>query len=70
MHRIKIIALVLLCGTVGTVVLQNRAPVKTTFLFASFELPLVLLLSLTALAGFAAGLLVAALAKSPANKPS
>lgn len=69
MQKIKIITLVLLSGAIGAVVIQNRATVKVTVLYAQFELSLILLLGLTALAGFVVGLLVAALSKSrPAKK--
>jgi len=68
MNRFKIILLVLLSGTVGAVVIQNRAMVTIQLLFTHFELSLILLLGLAVLAGFVLGLLVAALSKSrPAN---
>jgi uncharacterized integral membrane protein len=64
MQRIKITLLVLLSATVGAIIVQNRAMVKTQVLFTSFELPLILLLGLTVLTGFVLGLLVSALSKS------
>lgn len=43
------------------VIAQNRAPVQTHFQLITIEMPQILLLALTALAGFAVGLLVPAL---------
>jgi uncharacterized integral membrane protein len=68
MNKIKILALVLLSAAIGAVIIQNRATVKVAVLFTNFELPLILLLSVTALAGFVLGLLVAALSKSRPSK--
>jgi len=53
---------------IGAVIIQNRATVNVVVLFTSFELPLIVLLGVTALAGFVVGLLVAALSKSRPNK--
>jgi len=55
--KIVVIAIVLLLSLI--VILQNTDPVKTKFLFKTFELPGAFLLFLTFLFGFIAGLLVA-----------
>jgi len=68
MNKIKIFTLVLLSAAIGAVIIQNRATVNVVVLFTSFELPLIVLLGVTALAGFVVGLLVAALSKSRPNK--
>jgi uncharacterized integral membrane protein len=59
MHKIKIAALILFAAFVALFILQNRGSVKTVWMFSSFELPLVLLLSLAMLAGFALGVVCA-----------
>ncbi len=59
MKNAKLIAILVLVVLLGTVVIQNRAPVETTFLVVTVTMPLILLLALTAAVGFAIGLLVA-----------
>jgi uncharacterized integral membrane protein len=59
----KPIAIVLLIAALLTVIAQNRAPVQTHFLLVTVEMPQILLLALTALGGFAVGLLVPALVR-------
>jgi uncharacterized integral membrane protein len=61
MNRFKLAALILLSVAVLVVILQNTARIRVALLFTSFEMPLILLLSLTALVGFVIGLLVASL---------
>jgi uncharacterized integral membrane protein len=68
MTRLKIIVLGLFAAALAAVILQNRAPVSIDFLFISCELPLIVLLGLTALAGFIIGLLCAALLWPGAEK--
>ncbi|WP_119353234.1 lipopolysaccharide assembly protein LapA domain-containing protein [Azohydromonas sediminis] len=53
--------LLLLVAALLTVIVQNRAPVQTHFLLVTVEMPHILLLALTALGGFVAGMLVSAL---------
>ncbi len=60
---VKPIALLLLVVALLIVIAQNRAPVQTHFLLITIEMPQILLLALTALAGFAVGLLVPALVR-------
>lgn len=63
MKNAKLIAILVLVVLLGTVVIQNRAPVETTFLVVTVTMPLILLLALTAAVGFAIGLLVAMTSK-------
>ncbi|MBE0425701.1 MAG: DUF1049 domain-containing protein [Nitrospirae bacterium] len=59
MKTIKLIGILALVFALGAVIIQNRAPVRTHFLFITLEMPHILLLLLIAGAGFALGLLVA-----------
>ena len=59
MKKIKLIAILVLVCALGAVTLQNRNPVQTHFLLMTLEMPLILLLFLTAGLGFALGLLAA-----------
>lgn len=58
---LKPLVMLLLVAALLIVIAQNRAPVQTHFLLITIEMPQILLLALTALAGFAVGLLVPAL---------
>lgn len=58
MKKLKLIAIICLVAGLITITLQNRAPVTTHFLLVTFRLPQIVLLGLTALAGFCLGLLV------------
>lgn len=55
----KTIVIMLLTLGIALLALQNQQPVETYFLFFTFEMPQVVLLFLTASAGFSVGLLVA-----------
>ncbi len=57
--KIKLAAAVLMAAVIVTVILQNREPVETKFLFATFTMPGAALLLLTFLFGCALGVLVA-----------
>jgi len=59
MKTAKLIGILVLVLALGIVIIQNRAPVQTHFLLVTVEMPQILLLMLTAGAGFALGLLVA-----------
>jgi uncharacterized integral membrane protein len=59
MKTAKLIGILALVLVLGIVIIQNREPVRTHFLLITVEMPHVLLLLLTAAAGFALGLLVA-----------
>lgn len=56
-------AVVLLLAALVVVIVQNREPVQTHFLLITIEMPLILLLGLTAGIGFAIGLLMPALVR-------
>jgi uncharacterized integral membrane protein len=58
MRNFKLIAASILTILVAIVVVQNRDPVATHVLFASFPMPLAILLFITAAAGFALGVLL------------
>jgi uncharacterized integral membrane protein len=59
MKTAKLIGILALVLVLGTVIIQNRAPVQTHFLLITVEMPHILLLLLIAGGGFALGLLVA-----------
>lgn len=59
MKKIKLIAILILVCTLAVVVVQNRSPVQAHFLLITVEMPVILLLLLTAGLGFALGLLAA-----------
>lgn len=63
MHRIKFAVLLLIGLGVVLVVIQNTAPVQARFLWMTAEIPAIVLLFLTAVGGFVAGLLAAILVK-------
>lgn len=67
MKTAKLVGILVIVIVLGIVIIQNRDPVQTHILFFTVEMPQVLLLVLTAGAGFALGLLVALLTK---EKPS
>jgi len=58
MKPIKMIGIVMLVVALGIVIIQNRAPVQTHFLLITIEMPHILLLLLTAGAGFTLGVVV------------
>lgn len=64
MRKIKLITMVVLVSALGAVILQNRNPVQVHFLLMTLQMPLVLLLLLTAGLGFALGLLAALFSSS------
>jgi len=63
MKSIKLVLLVVLAGALTAVVLQNQAAWQVRFLWLSGEVPGIILLLLTAAAGFIAGITVAILVK-------
>lgn len=63
MKTAKLMGILILVVLLGIVIIQNRAPVQTRFLLVTIEMPQILLLLLTAGAGFALGLLVALFTK-------
>jgi uncharacterized integral membrane protein len=56
--KLKLAAAFLLALVAVVLILQNRDPVETQLLFATVTMPRAILLLLTALLGFAAGILV------------
>lgn len=63
MNSIKLVLLLVLVAALATVVLQNQAPWEVRFLGLTGEVPGIILLFLTAAAGFIAGIIVAFLVK-------
>ncbi|MGC8746908.1 MAG: LapA family protein [Candidatus Saccharicenans sp.] len=61
MKTIKLIVLIIVVILLVIIIIQNREPVKTHFLLATVEMPQILLLLITAAAGFVVGLMVALL---------
>jgi uncharacterized integral membrane protein len=59
MKKIKIIAILILVCALAVVIFQNRSPVQAHFLLITVEMPVILLLLLTAGLSFALGLLAA-----------
>lgn len=67
MKRIKLIFLLTISLALVLVVVQNTAPVNARFLWLTAEVPVIVLLFLTAAGGFVSGLLSALLVKSGAK---
>ncbi len=67
MRIVKQIALVVLGVVLAVIILQNTAPVRVQFLWMSGQMATVLLLFLTAVGGFAMGVIVALLLKGRAH---
>jgi len=57
MKRMRAIAILILVCTLAAVVFQNRSPVQAHFPLITAEMPVILLLLLTAGLGFSIGLL-------------
>jgi len=51
----KLVVLAIMAAVVGALVLQNTAPVQARFLWMTAEMPVIVLLVLTTLGGFAIG---------------
>ncbi|MBX3372823.1 MAG: DUF1049 domain-containing protein [Phycisphaeraceae bacterium] len=69
MNRVKVVLLLLVILLLLVAVAQNTAPVPARFLWMTAEISGVVLLFLTAAAGFAAGLLVALIVRGGPKKP-
>lgn len=63
MRTTRLIVLIVVVVLLAIIIIQNREPVRTHFLFATVEMPHILLLLITAAAGFVAGLMVALLSE-------
>lgn len=59
MKKAKLIAMLVIVCALVVVIIQNRSPVQAHFLLVTVEMPVILLLLLTAGLGFALGLLIA-----------
>ena len=64
MRRMKLVFLLVVSLALVLVVVQNNAPINARFLWLTAEVPVIVLLFLTAAGGFVAGLLAALLVKS------
>lgn len=69
MRIVKQVLLVVVGMFLAIVILQNTAPVRVQFLWMSGQMATVLLLFLTAVAGFAMGVIVTLLLKGKAHHP-
>ena len=67
MKKIKLVLLLTISLVLVLVVVQNTAPVNARFLWLTAEVPVIVLLFLTAAGGFVSGLLSALLVKSGAK---
>jgi uncharacterized integral membrane protein len=68
MIRMKMVLLWILSLVLVLLVVQNTAPVLAHFLWLKAEVPVILLLFLTAAGGFVSGILVALLIQSGAKQ--
>lgn len=59
MNNASLMGILVLVFALGALIIQNRAPVETHFLFITIQMPHILLLVLAIGGGFALGLLVA-----------
>jgi len=64
MTKMKLMLVLVLVVALSALVLQNRAAVQVHFLWLTGEMPVVLLLFLTAAGGFVLGVLTSLLLKS------
>ncbi|HMB16972.1 MAG TPA: LapA family protein [Pelovirga sp.] len=69
MRTTKQVLLVILGALLTVVILQNTAPVRIQFLWFSGEISTVLLLFLTAVGGFAMGVMMTLLLKGRTKEP-
>ena len=69
MKSIKLILLLVLVVALVAVTLQNQASWEVRFLWMSGNIPGIILLFLTAVVGFVAGVTVTLLVKRGANQP-
>lgn len=59
MNNFKLILILILVIFLSIIIIQNTQPVQTKITFVTIEMPLILLLIITAVTGFALGILVA-----------
>lgn len=67
MQKNKPIAILVIVCALAVVIFQNRSPVQAHFLFITVEMPVILLLVLTAALGFILGMLVSFYARPGAR---
>jgi uncharacterized integral membrane protein len=67
-NSVKLVLLLVLVAALAAVVLQNQAAWEVRFLWLTGEVPGIILLFLTAAAGFIAGIAVALLVKRGAKQ--
>lgn len=68
MKSVKLISFLLLSGSLVAIVFQNQEPWNVHFLWLNGEVSGIILLLLTALSGFIAGIIVTLLIKHKAKK--
>jgi uncharacterized integral membrane protein len=70
MKTAKMVALTIIGVALVVLVLQNNAPVHARFLWLSAEVPVIVLLFLSALGGFVSGMIATLLLqRTPTSKP-
>ncbi len=70
MKKLKLILIVIFSIAIALVILQNTARVQAHFLWFTAEMPVIVLLFVTAVGGFVLGLFVALLKKGNAKSRS
>ncbi len=70
MKKMKLILIVIFSIAIALVILQNTARVQAHFLWFTAEMPVIVLLFVTAVGGFVLGLFVALLKKGNAKSRS
>ncbi len=70
MRIVKQVSLVVLGILLTVIILQNTAPVRVQFLWISGQMATILLLFLTAVGGFAMGVIVTLLIKGKKHPPA
>lgn len=58
MKTARVVVVGLMAAALGALVLQNTSPVQARFLWMTAEMPVIVLLGLTTLGGFAVGVVV------------
>jgi uncharacterized integral membrane protein len=61
--HLRLILTIVIVVLLGTLIIQNHAPVRAQLLFVAVEMPLILLLALTSGLGFVLGVLATYFAK-------
>lgn len=69
MKSVKLVLLLCLVAALAAIVLQNQAPWRVHFLWLTIEVPGIILLFLTAAAGFIMGITATLLVKRGTKEP-